>query len=295
MISSMTTAEPAIDAKEPAASPVTVAHAAPLERARGEARITVRAARGGNRLGILRQSGSAKVRLPRVAEGAPLEAILLNTAGGLTGGDRLTSDVALGESAAAIVSSQAAERAYRSSGGVARIDTRLTAAANSRLDWLPQETILFERSALARRLDAEIDGSATLLAAESIVLGREAMGETLHDVFFHDTWRIRRDGRLVFADNMRLDGDAAAVMSGKATGGAARAFATVVLVGPAADAKRDPAREALADTACEWGASAWNGMLVARLLAPGGQALRAGLTRLVETLRDAAMPRVWNC
>ncbi|WP_210185579.1 urease accessory protein UreD [Bauldia litoralis] len=266
-----------------------------LQRARGEARVTVRRERGGNRLDQLRQSGSAKVRLPRIADTAPLEAILLNTAGGVTGGDRLNYAVSVGAAAAAVVSSQAAERAYRSSGGVARIDTRLEVGAGGRLEWLPQETILYERSALHRRLEADVAGSATLLAAEAVLLGRAAMGERLHDIVFDDIWRIRRDGVLVFAEGTRLDGDAVAGMAGKATGGGAGAFATVVMVSPDAAARLDAAREILAEGGCEAGASAWNGLLVARILAPGGQALRTSLTRLLEMLRDAAMPRVWNC
>jgi urease accessory protein len=271
------------------------AGAGKLERVRGDARIVVRRERGGNRLLALRQAGSAKLRLPRVLDGAPLEAILLNTAGGVTGGDHLRCEVTVMRSAAAVVSSQAAERAYRSSGGLARIETRLTVAAGGRLDWVPQETILFEESALARSLEADVEGTATLLAVEAVILGRAAMGETLHDVSFTDAWRIRRDGFLVFADGMRLDGDAVTVMDGKATGGGAGAFATVVLVAPEAETRVEAARDALAEAPCEWGVSGWNGMLVARMLAPGGKALRTGLTRLIETLRKTAMPRVWNC
>lgn len=274
---------------------VDFADAPALERARGEVRITVKSARGGHRLAGLRQSGSAKARLPRTPSGQPLEAILLNTAGGVTGGDRLAYHVALEEGAAAVVTSQAAERAYRSRGDVGHIETRLELAAGSRLDWLPQETILFERSALARRFDADLDATATLLAAEAVVLGRTAMGESLRDILFTDTWRIRRDSRLVFADNTRLDGDAETVMAGKATGGGAGAFATVLLVAPQAEAALETARGAMEHEPCECGASAWNGVLVARILAAGGKPLRAGLVRLIEALRQSAMPRVWNC
>ncbi|MCB1494674.1 MAG: urease accessory protein UreD [Bauldia sp.] len=266
-----------------------------LQRVRGEARVTIRREGAHNRLDVLRQSGSAKVRLPRIAATAPLEAILLNTAGGVTGGDCLSFAVSVGESAAAIVSSQAAERAYRSPGDFARIETRLDVGPKGRLDWIPQETILFERSALHRRLEADVAGSATLLVAEAILLGRAAMGETLHDIAFRDAWRIRRDGIPVFADGMRLEGDAVAVMAGGATGGSAGALATVVVVTPDAETLAGPAREALAGDAWESGVSAWNGMLVARMLAAGGQTLRLGLTRLLETLRGTGMPRVWNC
>ncbi len=266
-----------------------------LERARGAARIGVAAGGGRSRLDRLYQAGSAKVRLPRIAADAPIEAILLNTAGGLTGGDAFAWEVAVADGAAALVTTQAAERAYRRAAGSAEVATTLSIGAGGRLDWLPQETILFERSSLARRLSADVHETGTLLAAEAVVLGRAAMGERLHDVHLADAWRIRRGGRLVFADNIRLAGDATAIMAGPATGGGALAFATVVLVAPDAPAQRDPARQALADWGGEAGTSAWNGILVARLIAPGGQALRAGLVRLIETLRGRSMPRVWHC
>lgn len=266
-----------------------------LERSDGRARISVRSDGGRSRLERLYQRGAAKILLPRVAPHSPVEAVLLNTAGGLTGGDRFGIEVEVGDGAGAVLTAQAAERIYRRSGGVAEIDTRLAVGARARLDWLPQETILFDRSALSRRLVAEIESTATLLAAEAVILGRTAMGETVRQVSLTDTWRIRRGGRLVFADGARLEGDAAAIMSGSATGGGAAAFATLVMVSPDAEAMLDTARAALEGRQGEAGASAWNGMLVARLIAATGQALRADLIRLIAALRRAPMPRVWQC
>ena len=204
-----------------------------LERARGEARLSVHCEGGRSRLGRLYQAGSARIRLPRVAASARrIEAVLINTAGGLTGGDRLRTLVAVERDAQAIVATQAAERVYRRQAGLAAIDTGLRVAAGGRLDWLPQETILFNRSGLARSLSADIEGDATLLAVEAIILGRTAMGETVDEVRATDTWRIRRDGKLIFADGLRLVGDATAIMAGGATGQGAIAFATLVLVAP---------------------------------------------------------------
>jgi urease accessory protein len=267
----------------------------PFERARGLARIAIRAdADGHSRLDRLYQSGSAKVRLPRVPVGAPIQAILLNTAGGVTGGDELTCEVVVGDGAAAVIATQAAERIYRRTEGSALIATGLSAGAGARLDWLPQETILFDRSSLQRRLTADVNQTGRLLAVETVVLGRAAMGEVVRQARLNDVWRIRRNGRLIFADGCSIEGDATAVMAGRATGNGAAAFATVILVAPDAETKLDQARAALAD-AGEAGVSAWNGMLVARLLAPTGQALRDDLIRLLEALRGEPMPRVWSC
>jgi urease accessory protein len=268
----------------------------PLERARGRARIVIRGEAGGrSRLDGLYQFGSTKVRLPRAAADAPIEAILLNTAGGVTGGDELAYEVAVGAGGTALVTTQAAERIYRRAAGTAVIETALMVGAGGRLDWLPQETILFDRSWLRRRLTADVHQTGRLLAVEAIVLGRAAMGETVRDAACADVWRIRRNGRLVYADAIRLDGDATAIMAGQATGNGATAFATVLLVAPDALASLAAVRAALAGAAGEAGASSWNGMLVARLLAPTGQALRADLFRLIEALRGQPMPRVWNC
>jgi|AP12_2_1047962.scaffolds.fasta_scaffold12337_2 urease accessory protein len=271
-------------------------HGAPiLQRAHGEVRLGFVAVKGKTCLAECFQAGSAKVLLPRTFETKAREAVLLNTAGGLTGGDHLAYRVSAGPGSLAVVSTQAAERIYRRVAGTARIEAEISVGSGARLDWLPQETILFDRSALSRRLIADVASDATLLAAEAIVLGRAAMGETVQHVAFGDGWRIRRDNKLIFADGIRLDGNATAIMSGSATGGGAVAFATVLLVSPEASALVDAARETIACGLGEGGASVWNDMLVARLAAPSGQALRNDLVALVECLRGSSMPRVWYC
>jgi urease accessory protein len=275
-------------------APVTRAAPSALQRARGLARLAVTALDGGSRVSALHQAGSSRLRMPRQAPGAPVEAVLLNTAGGMTGGDRFYTEVSVGPGAEAVLTSQAAERIYRRSAGTATVDTRLTVTGDGRLDWLPQETIVFNRSALARSLTADVDGDATLLALEAVVLGRTAMGERLDDVMMTDAWRIRRNGRLVFADTTRLEGDAASVMNGMATGNGAVAFATLVLVAPRAEARVEPLRTALDGMAGESGVSSFEGILVARMVAASGQALRSMAVRAATTLRGVSMPRVWN-
>jgi urease accessory protein len=266
----------------------------PLERARGMVRLVIDAPHGRARLARLRQSGSLRVRLPRTARGAPVEVVLLNTAGGVTGGDRLRQEVAVGPGASAVVTTQAAERIYRAAAGSAEIETRIEVRGDGRLFWIPQETILFNGSSLSRRLVADFDGGATLLVVEAVVLGRLAMGERLTAVDFADHWRIRRDGRLVFADSTRLAGDAVSLMSGPATGGGATAFATLCFAAPDAEGLVGPARAALAHLPAEAGVSGFAGMLVARILAHRGRELRAAVVALVETLRGVPMPRVYN-
>jgi urease accessory protein len=272
----------------PAPAPVT------MERARGHARLAFGAEDGTTRLLELFQSGSAKIRLPRVEPGTPKEAVLINTAGGVTGGDHLVYEIAAGPGARAVVSTQAAERIYKRSAGTGRIETSIRVEEGARLDWLPQETILFDNSSLSRRLSIDVAADATLLAVESIILGRTAMGETIRNVGLADSWRVRRDGKLIFADGLRLDGDASEIMRNGATGGNAIALATLLLVSPDAGSHLETARAALEAPLGEAGVSAWNGMLVARLAAPAGHLLRADLIKLLLLLRAAPLPRVWS-
>jgi urease accessory protein len=266
-----------------------------LERTRGEARITfLPDASGATRLADLFQSGSGKVKLPRVFAADP-EAVFLNTAGGLTGGDQLRFAASVGDCARAVATTQAAERIYRRLSGTATVETRLTVGTGATLAWLPQETIVFDRSSLSRTLTADIAADATFMALEAIVMGRAAMGETVDEATIRDNWRVRREGRLIFADTLRIDGDTVDILSRPATGGGARAFATLLFVAPDAATRLEAVREALAEGTSEAGASAWNGMLVVRAVAGDAKTLRADLVRVIETLRGRPMPRVWNC
>lgn len=268
-----------------------------MQRVDGVARVRFALSRGETRLADLYQSGSAKIRLPKVYD-TPRTAVLINTAGGLTGGDRLALDVAVDDGAHAIVTSQTAERAYRSSGGSAKVTGHFTVGADATLEWLPQETILFEASSLARRIDAELGANARLLMLESIVLGRKAMGERIGTVFFRDSWRVRRGGKLVFADDIRFDGDPARFLKGGATGGRALAVATLADCVPDAEDRLAHARSLLENLPAETtrgAASSWNGMLVARFVSSDSRDLRNALISFLTRYRSADLPRVWHC
>lgn len=268
-----------------------------MQRVRGAARIGFASGSGQTRLQDLYQSGSAKVRLPKVYD-TPATAVLINTAGGLTGGDCLDYDVSIGAGAHAIVTTQTAERAYRSLGSCAKVSSFLSVGPGGVLEWLPQEAILFNNSSINRRISADLSGDARLLVLESLVLGRTAMGEHLENVFFKDSWRIRRDGKLVFADDVRLDGNPDDFFNGPATGNGFRAMATLLDCSPDAGDRLDMARaclETLPQPCATAAASAWNGHLITRFLAVDGQALRLSLMAFLETYRSAGLPRVWHC
>ncbi|MCX5494658.1 urease accessory protein UreD [Kaistia dalseonensis] len=266
-----------------------------MQRAKGHARISFRRDGDAIRLREFHQQGCCKIRLPRVEPGDPPEAVLLNTSGGVTGGDHLVFEVDIGAGASAVVTTQAAERIYRRLAGAGRIENRLTVGAGARLDWLPQETILFDRSALDRNLEVDLAEDASALLLESIVFGRGAMGETVKTLSLADRWRVRRGGRLVFADGISIDGDAATLLGRGATGGGATAAATLVLLDKAAGARLEAVRAALEGTRGETGASAWGEILCVRFLAATSQILRQDIEIVAKAIRGRPMSRVWHC
>lgn len=267
----------------------------PLERAEGEIRLGFRAQGGRSRLFDLFQQGSARARLPRIADLCP-EAVLINTAGGLTGGDRMSYAVEVGDGAAAAITTQAAEKIYRARDGAAEVHIRLALGERAMAEWLPQETILFDGARLSRRFDVAMAESASLLAVEAMVFGRTARGERMRTGLVHDRWRVRRAGRLVFADGLRLDGQIASRLARPALLAGGCATATVLLAAPDAESRLEAARAALNGTPAEAGVSAWDGLLVARLAAQDGAALRVTLAALLTALRGGRpLPRVWLC
>jgi urease accessory protein len=256
--------------------------------------VAVSLRRGRIRLDRLYQEGCAKALLPGTHGPVP-EVVLVNTAGGVTGGDRIAWGLAVGPGAALTVTTQAAERVYRSAGGAARIETRLELGPGAALDWLPQETILFDAGRLERRLEIDMAADASLTALETLVLGRAAMGETVTTGAISDQWRLRRDGRLVHAEALRAAGDLARATAGAATLGGARALATLVHAAPGAEHRLDAARALLAVAdGVTAAATAKPGILILRWLAADPLPLRRGVIRFLMGFRDAPLPRVWS-
>lgn len=269
--------------------------APPAQRAAGLAQMGCARAEGRTRLRRLYQEGSAKIRLPAVSSG-PLEAVLINTAGGLTGGDRLGWEVDVGADASATITTQACEKVYRAASDHAEVRVRLTVGENGWIAWLPQETIVFDRAAFARTLDVELAAGAEALVLEATVFGRLAMGERCAQGTFRDRWRIRQDGFPVHAEDFRIGPDIAAMLARPAIAGGAIAVATLLLVSPRAEALLDPVREIIGD---QGGASAWSvrrsGKLLARLYAEDGYQLRQRLVPLVGLLNGrAGLPKLWS-
>lgn len=264
-----------------------------LQRARGT--LAIRVAKDANsptRLADLREQGSFRVIFPRAPHDS-VEAVILNTAGGIAGGDHYTIDATAGNSTTLALTTQAAERIYKAADQtVGQLHTTLAVENGARLHWLPQETILFDGSRLQRRLDVTLAPDATFLMVEPLVFGREASGETVTSGLFNDRVRITRDDMPIYLDGVSLSGDMSATLSEAAVANGARAMANVVFCHPAAENHLDPIRAALSDTA---GASMLNETtLVVRMLAADSFVLRQQLLPIMTRLTDDAVPKNWR-
>jgi urease accessory protein len=256
---------------------------------RPDARLANRAA-----VGRLFQEGSAKMRFAADQADGGLTTALINTAGGLTGGDRFEWRVELNDEAKCTVVTQACEKVYRAEDDAAVVSVALKLRRGARLDWLPQETILFDGARLNRAFDIRMAEGARLLAVEAVLLGRRAMGEHTPFVHLRDRWRVWKGEDLIFADEVRLDptlGSGAALLNG------AGAYVSVLYVG---DDHADRAMivrdliEAGGDHV-QGGASAFAGKLFCRMLSRDGLALRRVLIPVLQALRDGEpLPRLWT-
>lgn len=248
---------------------------------------------GNSVLADLGEGGGYRVKFPYPEHGC--EAVIINTGGGMAGGDCLNCAIDLTDDTQVAVSSQSAEKLYRGDGADTKIAVQLRLGARSRLDWLPQETILFSGARLRRELTVEMNDTASLLLAESVVFGRIAMGEIMMKGFLRDRWRIRRAGQLIFAEDLLLDGPIASHLARPAVAQAARALATILLVDQQAETRLEEVRALIEAKGVVAGASAWNGMLVIRALAEEPDRLRRALAGLLAHMRGKPMPRVWQC
>ncbi|WP_299679184.1 urease accessory protein UreD [uncultured Roseobacter sp.] len=260
-------------------------------RAIGSATVSSKCRQGRSCIDTLHQAGALKLVFPRNA--CDVEGVLINTAGGMTGGDRFDIAATAGEGSNLTLTTQAAERAYRAqSKQIGRIRTRLSVESGAQLHWLPQETILYEGSALSRRLDVDMAADSRFLMVEPVIFGRRAMGEQLRSAMFRDRIDVRRDGLLIYRDGVLLEGDIEAKLDRPAIGAGARAMANLVLVAPEAEGMLPAVRQFLGPAG---GASLLQpDLLVARCLAPDGFELRKRLVPLLDRLTHNRLPMSWR-
>lgn len=272
----------------------------PLARSEGRVEIRMKLRDGLSHLSHLYQRGCGRVRFPSIDRPAFPEAVLINTAGGLTGGDKMTYDVELDPATKLTISGQAAEKIYRSVGTVAKISSEIRLSEGSFLEWLPQETILFEKSRLKRLNTVHLHPASRLLALEATVFGRKAHGENLNDIQIQDGWKIWRDGKLVWFDNFKVTEEFQTVLQSPALLNNALAMATFLIADENTEKYVDLVRDVVTPSETYVGTTLRDGLLVTRILAKDGYSLRKTLAAILQDIRselageDVPLPKVWE-
>jgi urease accessory protein len=243
----------------------------------------------------------ARIMFPR-AVGAPIEeAVFVNTAGGIAGGDRLECGVTALPHASITVTSQAAEKVYRALNEPACIATKLKACEAAKLAWLPQETIVFNWGRLSRKTDIELSSGAELLALEWLVLGRAAHGEEMVGGYIVDSWRVSKDGRLIWADSFRATDETFAHLHRNALLSNCRAFGTLIYFGPCLDARLEFFRGIAPSLECHCAVTPVAGLIVVRLAAKVSFDLRLAMRSLLQRFSQELgpgpfrVPKMWSC
>jgi len=267
-----------------------------LQRSHGAARLAF--ANRNNRNSIVERYASAPVRIltPSVQGGIP-EAVLANTSGGIAGGDTSHIDILVAQNAQALVTGQAAEKIYRSIDMPASIRTVIKIEDGSTLEYLPQESILFDGAKLNRAVNISLGARSCLLLSEMFVLGRWAMNEDFTRGIFLDRWSIDVAGQPIWREGLRVEGGLSSLSSSLGFANA-RALATIFYAGANAAEVLGLARDVIGPMG---GATIVRGMLVVRMLGNEAGMLKQQLSEIISIIRAAALgrpaevPRVWRC
>jgi len=272
-----------------------------LQRARGCARIQVSGSATDTRIVDVFQRSPIRVVIPKVEDGTLKEAVLVNTAGGIAGGDRLEFSVTALASASIVVSSQAAEKVYRALNEPARITTTLKACAAAKLSWLPQETIVFNCARLCRSTEVELTSGAEVLGLEWLVLGRAAHGEELAGGYISDSWSVKKDGRLIWADAFRVTDQVFLQLQRNVLLSNCKAIATLLYFGPDLDRKLESFRGIATSLGCHCAATSVAGLVVVRFAAKISYELRVALRSFLQQFSREPnpgpfrVPKMWSC
>jgi len=282
-------------------SPSKQGVAARLARSEGQVELSIIRKQDENVIRRLYQSGCGRVRFPAIDHAHLPEAVLINTSGGLTGGDVMKYRITVEAEAGLTVTGQAAEKIYKSLGDPVHIKSDIAVGEGAYLEWMPQETILFDRSHLDRRNQVELADGATFLGVEANIFGRTAHGEVLQDITIRDGWRIRRGGRLVWVDRFRFEGNAHEELARPALLNGAIAIGTMICAATNASARVDEMRELAKDMESRIGITALDkDLLIVRIMDENAARFRVHLMNIIRNLRnglrggDFSMPTVWK-
>jgi urease accessory protein len=272
-----------------------------LQRAEGSGRIVLSGSEKGTRIVDVFQRSPIRIMFPRAYGGAIEEAVLVNTAGGIAGGDRLECGVTALANASIAVTSQAAEKVYRALSEPARITTKLKACEAAKLAWLPQETIVFNSGRLSRETEIELSSGAELLALEWLVLGRAAHGEEMVGGHITDSWRVKKDSRLIWADSFRVTDEMFPHLHRKALLSNYKAVGTLIYFGPCLDTRLEFLRDIASSLGCHCAVTSVGGLIIVRFATEVSSDLRHALRSFLEQFNRELgpgpfrVPKMWSC
>ncbi|MCA3611178.1 MAG: urease accessory protein UreD [Methylobacterium sp.] len=259
---------------------------------RVEARLNLSVGLEAGRLRITdrHEAGAFRFRMPRRTPDA-IEALMVNVAGGLAGGDWLSLAARAGEGASLVIGSAAAERIYRSGGDTTRMSIALVVEPGARLAWVPAETVIHRGARLTREFSLSIAPDARLLAGEMVQLGRVASGERFTAGTWRDRWRVRIGDRLVLAEEFHLEGGQAQA-AGNPGGLAGHAFLCTLLLAMPDAGERLPALRAAftREPGVHAGATSHSGLVFARALSSDDVALRRAFLAALRVAAGADLP-----
>jgi urease accessory protein len=274
---------------------------AELQRADGCGRMVLSGSEDGTRIEELFERSPIRIMFPRTGHSALEEAVLINTAGGIAGGDRLECSITALRDSSIVVTTQAAEKVYRALREPARIRTTLKARERARLAWLPQETIVFNWARLHRTTEIDLVSGAQLLALEWLVLGRAAHGEVVLGGLLTDTWRVKKDGRLIWADSFRISDDSFPHLHRKALLSNCNAIATLIYFGPCLNSRLEFLRAIIPSLRCHCAVTLVSGLIVVRFATEESFELKLALRSLLQQFGlelgagPFRVPKMWLC
>ena len=280
-------------------SPATANKVDNMQRARGHGELFVKRSGDQNRLERLYQEGCARLRMPNHNKSDPIEAVMINTSGGLTDNDHLSWKFAVEDQARLTVTSQACERIYKASRPLpALIDVDIKVGNGGAFAWLPQETILFDQARLKRSIHVELAQDSEFLMVEPLMFGRPAMDEVVSFASLFDAWRIYHDDQLIHAENQKIDGNIDQVLKRSTVTSGDLATAFILYIGPQAEAKFE---KITTPENVNIGTSIWHlagqntHKLIIRMSAPTSYELRKSLIPIINALHGQnALPKVWH-
>jgi urease accessory protein len=272
-----------------------------LQRADGSGRMVLSGCANGTRIVDVFQRSPVRIMFPRSGDSAVEEAVLINTAGGIAGGDRLEFSVTVLANACVAVTSQAAEKVYGALSEPARVSTKLKACEAAKLAWLPQETIIFNSARLSRETEIELSSGAELLALEWLVLGRAAHGEEMIHGQIIDSWRVKKDSRLIWADSFRVTDEMFQHLHRKALLSNYKAVGTLIYFGPYLDIQLEFLRDILPSLGCHCAATSVGGLIIVRFATEVSSDLRHALRSFLQQFNRELgpgpfrVPKMWSC